>query len=143
VDKSANWTALEVVDHLRKVEEEFAREMATVRLPPIRVSPAERLKALLVIVFMLLPGRVKVPPGAHVYPDQELDEESVLLQWDARRTELLKIVRKLQAEGSRARIVRHPVSGWMGITEATWFLAAHTIHHRYQLRRIRRATERA
>ena len=132
------WTVLEIMDHLRKVEEGFARGMASSSASPTKISMAEQVRALLLIGFMLLPTRVKVPVGAPVHPDTELDRAKVLSNWHEARASLLRTINDLRAERIRDGVIRHPVSGWMNVNAATWFLAAHIVHHRYQLRRVLR-----
>lgn len=136
---TSTWTVLQILDHLRRVEAEFVREMAAARTSSGRVSPGERAKALLLIGLMLLPTRLKAPDGPKIDPDPVLNRESALADWSQARAALLKSVRELRATRFKGGVVRHPVSGWMGLTAATWFLAAHTIHHRYQLRRVRKS----
>ena len=133
---ASSWTVLQIVDHLRRVEAEFVREMAGARTSSARVSAGERAKAVLLIGLMLLPTRLKAPNGPKIDPETALNRESALADWTLARAALLKSVHELRATSFNGGVVRHPVSGWMGLTAATWFLAAHTIHHRYQFRRV-------
>jgi hypothetical protein len=142
-ENALSWTIIEVVDHLRKVGSEFVDGIAASRSLLTKISLAERVKALLLIGFMLLPSRVKIPNGAAVHPDVELDRAVVLAGWTQTRARLIRVVTELRSEGITTGVIRHPVSGWMGVTGASWFLAAHMIHHRYQLRRVlKRGTKR-
>ncbi len=133
---ASTWTVLQILDHLRRVETEFVTEMNVCRSLSASVSTGERTKALLLIGLMLLPTRVKAPNGPKIDPDAALNRESALADWNLARDALFKITTDLQAAKFAGGVVRHPVSGWMKLTTAVWFLAAHTIHHRYQLRRV-------
>ena len=133
---ASTWTVVEILDHLRKVDAAFAKEMSASRTSIIKVSPAERLKGFLLIAFMFLPVKVRIPTGAPVEPDSVADPITVLARWNETREGLVRIISDLTAERYSGAIIRHPVSGWMGVNAATWFLVAHTIHHRYQLRRV-------
>ena len=132
----STWSVLEIVDHLRKVEEGFADGMAASGNLSVNVRRTESVRAFLLVGFMLLPTKVKIPAGAPVHPDAELDVTRVVSSWNETRSGLLRTISQLQNGKVSGGVIRHPVSGWMGLTAATWFLAAHMIHHRYQLRRV-------
>ena len=137
-NRPLTWTVLEIIDHLRKVETAFADEMLGSGTSSSDNHPPGRVKPLLLIVFMFLPFKVKVPSGVPVEPDLGLERATVLERWDESRKRLLRCICELQNEPTSRGVVQHPVAGWMSLNASAWFLAAHLIHHRYQLRRVLR-----
>ncbi len=137
----SSWSALDVIDHLVKVEQALVRAVRS-SLPhghPQQVK--ERVGALLVFLVMRSPIRIKVPASAgSVLPEITADPILIVRQWDDLRIEMEDLVKGLLPAQLRCGLFRHPVSGWMTMSQALAFLSAHLRHHGYQLTRLERAT---
>jgi hypothetical protein len=133
------WSALQVLDHLVKIEEGMLRG-AKEQLPRhIAVSFRERLQGRMMCALMETPVRVKVPPGAEaVLPDAGLDFGGIIARWDKTRDEWRAFLATFPSAHSAHGVFHHPVSGWMTLALTLKFASSHLAHHRYQLARIRR-----
>jgi len=138
--ESGGWCALEVLDHLIKVEEASLRTVREHLPDGVSLSLKDRLGALFIASVMLSPMRVKVPPSAHVVmPAATKDLFACAASWSEVREKTAHLLGSLQPAQMRIGLFRHPVSGWMTITDTLRFLSVHLQHHRYQLRRLKSA----
>ncbi len=132
-----SWSALDVLDHLVRVEEAVvasARKNSRRRHP---VPWSDRLRSRMVVALMRSPLRVKVPQTVgHVIPRNAEELEMVSRRWLATREEMLEVISALRPEQARFGLLNHPVGGWMDTRTALQFLSAHIRHHGYQLDRI-------
>lgn len=134
----AAWSALEVLDHLVKVERGFLEGVRKALPHGAPVPFLDRVKALAVIAVMQSPIRVKVPTSAlTVLPEAATDLTGIVTRWDNVRHDMADLIRSLDTEQLSQGVFRHPVSGWMTMPRAITFLSAHIRHHRYQLQRIK------
>jgi uncharacterized damage-inducible protein DinB len=137
----ASWSALDVLDHLLKVEQGWLDAVRSNLPDGHPVALRDRLGAWAVLCVMRSPMRVKVPDSAsQVLPEKAADLSLITQQWQAAREEMAQLLTDLSPKQLRCGLFRHPVSGWMAIRQALAFLSAHLQHHGYQLRRIQRAT---
>ena len=135
------WSILGVLDHLMKVEKAALQTVQGKLTNRVPLSFRDRAGAFFLISLMQSPMWVKVPASASmVLPESSADISGIVSSWRAVRAEWLDLLRSLQPEQLRHGVFRHPVSGWMTITQALAFLSAHLRHHRYQLSRLRDAT---
>ena len=136
----AEWSALDVLDHLIKVEIAFLRSVRKHLPNGHPITARERLQTMLVISLMKSPLRVKVPAASKmVLPDLESDPSGMAARWSLVRSDIGSLLQSIQPEQLRCGLFRHPVGGWMAIPNALAFLSAHLSHHRYQIRRIEAA----
>ena len=132
------WSALDVLAHLVKVEQEFVsglRAGLSVQRPPPGL--AERMRCWGVIAVMRSPMKVAMPASVaqHITPDAALSFEQAGTEWMAARAELVALITSLPAP-VRGGVLRHPVGGWLTLEDTLRVLLAHTHHHQYQLRRL-------
>lgn len=134
------WGAAEVFDHLVRVEREYAAGLRAGLSEPRR-GPAtvERLRAWAVIGVMHSPMRVAMPSAVAdlIRPTAAASFEECAQAWTAAREELAAIVQTAKSD-ARAGVLRHPVCGWITLNDALRVLYAHTHHHEFQLKRLRR-----
>jgi hypothetical protein len=140
---TAEWSALEVVDHLRKTELAVmlsCRENLKSR--EHTVTRSERAKAVALIAMMRLPIKLKVPdPVSFVRPDPVNTLEEVLGSWTASASDLRRSVEAFAIEDCNIGVMFHPAAGWMDIRAALTFLSVHLRHHQFQLQRIKAVCE--
>ena len=137
------WSALDIVDHLVRMEETALVGVQT-NLPhghPVRII--DRLSGMLVNGLMRSPIRIRVPAGVPaVLPDGAADLDALGNRWAEIRKEMASLLCLLAQEQLHTGLVRHPVAGWMSILQGMRFLSAHLIHHEYQLDRLERTARR-
>jgi hypothetical protein len=140
----AEWSALEVLDHLRKTEMAVLRPCEqNLKSSKHSVTPFERDKAVAFLAIMQLPIRLKVPePVSFVRPDHSTFLQTVLDSWAAQRFQLNVFEGVLKPSDENVGLVFHPAVGWMAFHASLSFLSAHLRHHEYQLQRIKKACER-
>ena len=127
----AIWSALDVLDHLAKTQcEAFARMRENLN-QPVRLPFRDRPRTSL---------RVRVPASvaATVLPESSADFVAVRCNWNSSQSQLKEWLSRLEKDPRSLAGFRHPVSGWMSVTQGLRFLAAHVRHHRYQLARLKR-----
>jgi hypothetical protein len=134
------WSALEVLDHLIKVEKgilDAVREQLAGGSP---ITFTNRAGAWLVISVMHSPLRVRVPDKVRfVLPQTENDLAELAANWCEIRQQLGNLLKSLPPSHLRCGLFQHPVSGWMNIGSTLAFLSAHLHHHGYQLKRLKTA----
>lgn len=138
----AAWSALDVLDHLVKVEK-AAFEFIQKQLPKgAPVTLKDQLGRLMVICVMKSPMRVKAPSSVAeaIQPAQASDQVAIAAEWQQTRTELYNLLQSIQPDQMRRGLFHHPVSGWMTLPQAMAFLSAHLGHHNYQLKRLKHAS---
>jgi hypothetical protein len=138
---SSRWSALQVLDHLVKVERALLSDLKS-HLPDGKpVSFKERCGALVVNLVMRSPVRVKVPAGASVViPNHDEALFATFARWDAIRLEMSSVLDSLSPSQLTRGFCRHPVAGWMTPLAALAFLRCHLRHHLFQIDRIERAS---
>lgn len=135
---------MDVLDHITKVEyEAFARMQENLN-QSIRVPLADRLRGTLIIQFMRAPVRVRVPAAvaAAVLPGNSASLPTLTSEWTNSQSQLEEWLGRLEKDPRSLAGFRHPVSGWMTVSQGLSFLAAHVQHHRFQLARIKRQLAR-
>lgn len=141
--RPGNWCALEILDHLARVEE-TAIQAVKANLPdgyPVR--PWHRVSGAIANVAMRSRIRIRVPKGVPtVLPDGRADLDAVAARWSQNRRLMAAMLDDLTPEQSVRGLVKHPVAGWMTIAQGMQFLSSHLTHHGYQLDRIERAVRR-
>ncbi len=136
----SSWSALEVLDHLVKVEQAVLLDIRS-RLPDGElVSFKDRVGAYLVFAVMRFPLRVKTPastPTALPQPGRLL-RGCPPMGRGQKQSE--KTARYLAAGTIPVRSVSPP--DLMTMPRALTFLSAHLHHHGYQLNRFEKVTSR-
>lgn len=138
----AEWSALEVLDHLRKTELAVLHSCEkNLKSRQHSVTPFERTKALVLLSMMRLPIKIKVPePVSFVRPDRVTSLQTVLDSWSAQRLLLKTFWGALMTSDEHVGVVFHPAVGWMDLHSTMNFLSVHLRHHEYQLQRIKKAS---
>lgn len=134
------WCALDIVDHLVKVEECFINEIEDNLSLKMPVAPIDRFRAYGIFSVMLSPMRVGVPgSAARMLPGATSSLTQLADRWTDVRIKLAKRLALLAPGEMLFGVLRHPVSGWMDVRLSLVFLSAHLHHHTYQLKRLRKS----
>lgn len=138
------WTAVEVLDHLVRVERSILAAAVQGLAAPHRRGLRDRLGGALVDWVFRSDRRVRVPASAaaQVAPTAGADLASVRADWAAARRDLAAFLGTLPTvphDQQRGGVFRHPVAGWMGVPEVLRFFWVHAHHHGFQLARLRAA----
>ena len=134
-----SWCAVEVVDHLVRVERGILRLMRENVGRQNGTSVQGGFRNAVLLTVMVLPIRVKVPKSASaVKPGEPREAEELAAEWAATRRELDSFIGSLSEPDLRKGLFRHPRGDWMSAHWVLRFLRAHLHHHRYQLRRLKR-----
>jgi hypothetical protein len=132
------WSALEVLDHLCRVERGWTLAVRRNLADGPQVTVRDRVGALVVNAVMRSPRRVKVPAAATaVLPAGAHDLPALASRWADGRLQMHALLDGLVPGQCRKGVFKHPVAGWMPIPTALTFLSAHLRHHGYQLDRLR------
>ena len=133
-----SWSALDVIEHLVKVEEGIAS----------RIRPREsrglietaRAKAALVAMYVVFGcrGRVKVPVQA-ILPLGGATLSDLASRWEAAQAALEERLEGFGPEDWSRPMMRHPLLGRLTPAEGLVFIHRHMGHHGRQVERIRRA----
>lgn len=136
-----SWCALEVLDHVIKTESSIfdeMREHLPRRFTPPRGDP---FRCSVVNAVMRSPFRVRVPPhvASLIQPEMRIGLDELVAGWLRLREDMRAWLGEPAPGMARFSAFKHPVGGWMRLSQAFTFLAAHVHHHRYQLKRIRKS----
>lgn len=136
------WCAIEVLDHLVKVESEVITATRRGLLSPHPIGLRDRLGFFFLDRVFRSKTKVKVPRSAtKVLPDLTCTLDMLRERWLSTRTDLARLLAQLEPAELELGVFRHPVSGWMSVPHILRFFSAHIQHHGYQLARIRVASE--
>ncbi len=134
------WSAVQVVDHLVRTEEEILALARKGLERPRRLGVRDRFGYVFLDRVFRSERRVKVPGSASmVLPEARPEMAIVLERWTRVRAEMAELIAEVPAERLKVGVFRHPVSGWMSLSQVVGFFSVHLVHHGYQLRRIERA----
>ena len=134
------WSALQIVDHLMKTEVAITEAARKGLFQPHRIGFTDRLRTRFLQSVFQSDRRVKVPASAkQVLPGSDLDLPTMIEQWDKSRCELRHFAQNVTEEQRTKGIFKHPVGGWMGLSEIFAFFSVHLTHHSYQLARLKEA----
>ena len=141
----SEWSALEVLDHLRKTESAVLHSCEKNLASHVhRVTLAARAKTAVLLSFMRLPVKLKVPaPVSFVRPDVVTSLETELGRWSAQRLDLKAYLEACPQADGTVGAIHHPVAGWMNLRATMAFLSVHIRHHEYQLKRLERTHARS
>lgn len=133
-----SWSALDVVEHLVKVEEGILSRIRQ-REPRTRREALRAKGALaLMTVYFAVGRRLKVPTQA-VVPLGGVTLSDLVARWDSSQAALREKLEGLTAEDLARPMMRHPLLGLLTARESLTFLLRHMAHHRRQIGRIRGA----
>lgn len=136
------WSAIEVLDHIVKVEDRITAAARIGLRAPHRIGLRDRLGFLFIDRLFRSRHRVKVPrSAADVLPDRMAKLDSICRHWVLTRSELDDLLSSLSPIQFRVGVFRHPVSGWMTVPQILRFFSVHMQHHRFQLTRLSQASE--
>lgn len=134
------WSALQVLEHLVKTEENIlVAAIAGVRNPhPIGIR--DRFGFRFIMKIFQTDKKVKTPASAaQVLPGPELDLEGLDQRWRNTRSDFKAFQAHLSPEQATLGIFRHPVIGWMSVQNILDFFWVHIVHHNFQIERIKRS----
>ncbi len=136
----AEWTLWQIVDHLVRTEDAIM-EQTLANLPDgHEVGAGDRIRGFLLEMLFRSPARVKVPAKAsNVLPGPEPNPDLLREEWNAARVRMQAAIGSFPAAALQRGVFKHPVSGWMTITQTMRFLSSHIVHHRHQLARQEKA----
>lgn len=133
------WCALEIVDHLVRVEHATLERMPELLPQKLPVTLREQVGAFAVRCVMLSPLRIKVPGGAaSTLPVSPGSLPQVDAEWQRVRAEMQVFLERCLPAQLACAAIRHPVSGSLTLGQTLDFLSAHLRHHTYQLGRLKR-----
>ncbi len=134
---SADWSVLEMLDHIVKTEVAIMAAARRGLTNPHRIGITDKLRTAFIQKIFASDRRVKVPDSAReVLPDSNLRLEEIRERWRDSREELNRFVSRGNSELLSKGIFRHPVCGWMGMEQILNFFSVHLVHHGYQFNRI-------
>ena len=132
------WSALDVLEHLVKVEEAIAARVRP-REPRSLAETARAKTALgLMRVLTVVRGRIKVPVQG-VLPLGGVTLGDLVGRWQEAQEALRERLEGFGPQDWSRPMMRHPLIGLLTPAEGLGFLHWHMGHHRRQIGRIRRA----
>ena len=135
---NGGWSALEVIDHVIRTEAAVLAMMKGNRGAGNRATVTQRLRGLMVFAVMVLPVRVKVPPGLdRLHPSTANRTLADLTkEWSRCRIALAHFTGSLSGAELREGLAKHPYGGWINAHDTLQFLRVHLRHHTYQIGRL-------
>ena len=138
----ADWSATEVLDHIVRVESEITHAMRHGIQNPHRLGVRDQLRSWMIYWLFRTNRRVRVPRSAsQVLPRPDASVLDIRQRWDATRDALRGLLTDITPDQRRGGVFRHPVSGWMSVSQVLRFFSVHIHHHRFQLARLHAAYE--
>ena len=131
------WSALDVLEHLVKVEEGIASRIRP--REPRGVVETVRVKAALgaMCALFAVRSRIKVPVQG-VLPLGGVTLSDLVSRWEAAQAALRERLEEFRPQDWSRPMMRHPLIGRLTPAEGLTFIHWHMAHHRRQIARIRR-----
>ena len=132
-----SWSLLEVAQHLLLVEKRVLKSAMEENRDYPQLGILDDLRIAGFGLLLLTPIKVKVPVP-EVLPQEDIDRESLLEQWQITRQGWHSLLDKNNSseQASRTAILKHPIAGWMNLNHCLSFMHRHFQHHIPQIRRI-------
>jgi hypothetical protein len=138
-----SWSALELIDHLTRVERVAMASLRKESAAKTRPSRNFSLRRTVLFAIMRSSLRVAVPKQLpELHPEMPASLTMATSAWDDAHDELLSFVRPLAMERENHACFRHPVGGWMNVTQLAEFLDLHLRHHQSQWVRLQQGSMR-
>jgi hypothetical protein len=136
------WSLCDVAQHLTLVDAKTTRVLAERRVSgvPRRAVLDVVYRARLLDLLWLTHLRVKMPVKG-VAPDPSVTLTATAQRWMDARTALRAYLDGMDDAAARAIVYRHPVGGYMTISDTLRFLEKHHDHHMHQVARLKRAPD--
>jgi DinB superfamily len=134
----SSWSALEVVEHLMKVEDAIATRVKPRPPRTWREAVRGRVSLELLSLFFLLRRRFKAP-GQVILPHGGVTLSDLVTKWEAAGQALRRTIDGFGPVDYRRPMMRHPFIGLLTPIETLTFIHRHIAHHRRQILRLRRA----
>lgn len=137
--QAQSWSALDVLDHLEKVERGVLLSFRKNLGGSQRINLRDRYGTFVVRAVMRLPIRVKVPAATpFILPETDVQFAALVERWDKTRETFAAFFGSLTSYTPTLGVFLHPRGGWMNLLHALKFLSVHLHHHLYQVRRLKR-----
>ena len=132
------WSAVEVLDHIVRVESGTIDGVRTGLQEPHALSSVDRPNVAALDRALRSDQSFQVPAGAGaIYPDAGTTLPDVASRWERARKELCRLLDGLTPADVHCGVFCHPFAGWMTFHEVLEHFSAHLYHHRFQLNRLR------
>lgn len=135
-----SWSALEVVEHLVRVEEAIVSRVKKREPRTWREAVRGRLSLELISVFFRLGRRFKAPVPT-ILPRGGATLTDLRARWEAARESMRRTLDGFEPADFARPMLRHPILGLLTPVETLTFIHRHLAHHRRQIARIRRSPE--
>jgi hypothetical protein len=136
--REGDWSALDVVEHLVRVEEAIISRVK--QRPPRtwREAARARLSLELISVYFLVGRRFKAPVPA-ILPQGGVTLADLSTRWAAAQEAMRRTIDGFGPAEFARPMMRHAILGLLTPMEALTFIRRHIAHHHRQIARIRRS----
>ncbi len=135
---AASWSALEVVEHLVKVEEGILSRVRKREPRTWREAVRGRLSLELISLYFILGRRFRAPVQA-ILPQGGATLTDLGARWEAAQHAMRRTFDEFEPADFARPLMRHPILGLLTPVETLTFILRHIAHHRRQVARIRRS----
>jgi hypothetical protein len=132
------WSMVQVLLHLIIAEElslGYVRHKLSRHAELKNAGLKSWLRYQVVVLFLRFKKKIKAPAQIAVIPDDVTPAET-LQRWQVLRSEWKRTLETMPEELLDKEIFRHPVTGFMNISQTLRFLREHILHHVAQIERI-------
>jgi hypothetical protein len=133
-----SWSALEVVEHLVKVEEAILSRRKQREPRTWREAVRGRLSLELMSVAFHLGRRFKAPVPT-ILPQGGATLTDLRARWESAQQAMRRTVEGFGPPDFGRPMMRHPILGLLTPAETLTFILRHITHHRRQIARMRRS----
>ena len=132
------WSAVEVLDHVVRVESLTIGDMREGLRRPHAVGEGERPKIAELERALRSDKKFRVPAGqGAIYPVAQTTWAEVTERWNEARKELRGMLESMGPEEVQLGVFDLPYAGWMTVEEVLKHFSDHLYHHQFQLERLR------
>jgi hypothetical protein len=137
--ESGGWSRAEIVEHLVRSEGGMVSALAKPPSPerPRVFARGQGIRFLVLRVALKVGIRIKAPVES-ILPTRELPWHALLSRWEKQRRTLEEWLLGVDPAVLRDPRFRHPIVGWLTVSQALTFGADHLEHHLEQVRRLER-----
>jgi uncharacterized damage-inducible protein DinB len=133
-----SWSALEVVEHLVKVEEGIVSRVRPREPRTWQEAARAKLGLETISVYFLLGRRLKAPAQA-ILPQGGATLTDLRSRWESVRHAMRRTLDGFGPAELARPMMRHPIIGLLTPAQTLTFILRHIAHHRRQITRIQRS----
>lgn len=135
LQKGKKWSAIQIADHIRRVEESTIDSIIKYQSKAKRLPFSAFIKSKILIYFLNSSRNFKIPRREDIYPSNELSLKELEEQWDHCHKKWTDYLTQHPKRIMKTAF-KHPHLGYLNLAQTLAFIFAHSKRHIKQIERL-------